>query len=226
MWKRIGAAGVCLLLLCNVLCMALCPVLGLEYEMRNKGLWLLCVTIALFALLLRGGDSGFRLTMLPLLCLGLFVLFIGASDIRFCEYMLMLADLALAAALFFRAGAGKWAKAVAGNLSALLVFPVLLFIGLAFIFGDFGYTTAMSSTSPGGTYHIDVRIVDEGALGGRTFYALYPSGAPVDLPFGTLGRPLASFQDGWIDPADLKITWQDESTPVVNHHIWHWQKEN
>ena len=226
MRKRIVAAGLCLLLLCNVLCLTLCPAFGLVYDMRNKGLWLMCVTAALAALLLTGRGGGLRLAALPLLCPGLFVLFIGASGLRAYEYGLMLVDLALAAALFLRARAGKWAKAVAGGLSVLLILPVLLFIGLAFIIGDFGDTAAMSSASPDGAYRVDVRIVDEGALGGRTFYTLWPSGSPLKLPFGTVGKPLAEFQDGWIDPADLKVGWQDAETPIVNHHFWHWQKEN
>lgn len=225
MGKRLGAAGCCLLILMHVILMTLCPALGLEYEMRNKGLWLLCVTAALGAMLATGRGGGFRLALLPLLCPGLFVLFIGASDLRAYEYGLMCLNLALAAALFFRAQAGAWAKAVVGGLSALLVLPVLLFIGLAFIFGDFGSTTTLSATSPGGAYRVDARIVDEGALGGRAFYTLYPSDSPVRLPFGTVGRPLACFQDGWIDPADLKITWQDAETPIINGIFWNWRKE-
>ena len=229
MWRKLVAAGCAALMSFNLFFMILAAAAGMAYEMRNKGLWLTCVALALLAMLLTGRGGGFRLALLPLLCPATFVLFIGGLDMGVFEHIMIAVNLGLAAALLARAEAEAMTKEIIGWLSGLLVLPVLLFLGISLIWGlsdgFTDYAVNRSFPSPGGAYRLDVRIVDEGALGGSTYFTLYPSDSPVDLPFGTLGRPLAEMHKGWIDPDELKVSWRDTETPIINGHLWRWQKE-
>lgn len=97
------------------------------------------------------------------------------------------------------------------------------FFTLGFFTRDFGSAACRTLASPGGAYEAEVRVVDQGALGGNTILSVYRKGEGLSLPFGALRRPLFTRRSGWTDPAALTFRWEDDETIIVNDNMLRWQ---
>ncbi|MDO4386308.1 MAG: hypothetical protein Q4E18_09950 [Clostridia bacterium] len=198
---------------------------GWEYSLRNKTLWLaLSCAVLLVAAVLEcvPHPASRRYRFIHLLAwLAIVPLFAGSGDLRGIDFVLMLVLLGLSGFLFAKSKGGR--KRLVGILTVLIAIPLACFFIFGFFTRDFGSATCRTLASPGGAYEAEVRIVDQGALGGDTILSVYRKGEGLSLPFGALRRPLFTRRSGWTDPAALAFRWEGDETIILNGDTLRWQ---
>ena len=204
---------------------------GLEYNLRNKTIWLALSSALLAAAVIASRlipENSNRYLLIHLISYpAVFILFIGGTDLGFPAYLLMIAVLVLSGILFKRSFHPKKTKNCVQAITVLFAIPTLVMFCFCLFFdlsGGAAVITNRHFSSPGGLYEAELRIVDQGALGGDTMITVYKTGAHILLPFGTLSRPLNQYRTGWISPDELDVHWEDEPVIIINHRTWHWQK--
>ena len=143
---------------------------GLAYTPRHKAAWLICVA-ALLALALwqetrNRAHHGHWLLLMPVLSAAVLRLFIPADDMGLWQCGLALVVLILGGALFARAGAGRGFRLAAGILCATVLVPTLMMLLLTAFIGP-PNITLRRYPDPTGHLEAEVRVVDEGATGGK-----------------------------------------------------------
>ena len=151
------------------------------------------------------------------------IIIVGSAGMNWFGYLLASAVLVLSGILFYRANGTKRWKVCIEIFTAFLAVPTLIFFLFGMLFGSFGSISSRIFVSPGGMYEAEVRIVDEGALGGSTSVSVYRVGTRLHLPFGTLSRPLDQYHLDWIAPKDLDDVWETDDVIAVNGNSWRWQ---
>ena len=211
----------------NLVFSIICLVSGLEYELHSRMTWLAFSSALLVAALIVDRLTSRKKKTYLLIHLiaypAVLILFVGSAGRNWIGYLLVATVLVLSGILFHRAGGPKRWKVCIEILTVLLAVPTLIIILFGILIGNFGSISARSFISPSGIYEAEVRIVDEGALGGSTFVTVYRADTRLFLPFGTLSRPLGQYRADWIDPEDLDVVWENDDVITVNGSIWNWQ---
>ena len=100
-------------------------------------------------------------------------------------------------------------------LSMLMIYPMCLFVIVAFVFGNFGEISVVERTdSPDGKYRAEVISSDQGALGGDTYIDVYKKGVNAYV-FKITGKPERVYYGDWMEHVSIDIYWKDEKSLVV-----------
>ena len=99
-------------------------------------------------------------------------------------------------------------------LALLLTFLSVGLTGLHLLFQDFGHEDVWHTASPDGAYQAQIRVVDEGALGGDTLITVWRSTDVISLGIGTARRQKV-LQTEWIRPEDMHYEWTDNAHIAV-----------
>lgn len=110
--------------------------------------------------------------------------------------------------------AWKYVYRIVCTLLALL----LCFLALAgFIMYDFATEDNLSLISPDGTQIAELRIMDEGALGGDTFLTARSTTPDLQLLFGRFrARSAELFRGEWIPPEEVNLFWTNDGRISYN----------
>ena len=217
-----AAAALCWLVISSTLFFsALGSFRGLGYELSRKGLWIVCAAAVLTAGICvqgKGSARGARWVLLmPVLAAAVIRMYAPAEGTGPFHLAASAVVLILGAILFFRGKAHAVLKTALGVLSLpLLVFAVTLAAFSAFWGTDGIHLEDYPDSS--GIYTAQVRISDEGALGGSTTVTVYRP--LLSLPFGELRRVEGTYRTSWTDADGFELRWSDGGTLTINGEEW------
>ena len=220
-----ATAAVCWLVISfNLFFSALGAFRGLRYELCRKGSWIGCAAAVLTAGICVQGRSSTRgvrwVLLMPVLAAAVIRLYAPAEGTGPYHLAASAVVLTLGAILFFRAKARAALKIAIGVLSLpLLAFAVTLTAFCA-VWGTDGIHLE-DYPDPSGTYTAQVRISDEGALGGSTTVTIYRP--LLSLPFGELRQVEGIYRSGWTDIGGFELRWSDGGTLTIDGEEWNWR---
>ncbi len=195
--------------------------MGMQYSFCHRTLWLACTCVLLAAYACQGSYR--RCLLIHLLAYpAVFCLFLGSYALRWVDLFFSLGIIVLTGILFARSVGKKWLKIIVEGFTVLCAVPTLSLMAMLGVLGDFSRVTVQTFPFDDDAHVLEVCIIDEGALGGRTMAAVYDANGCVPVPFGKLQRPLARLSMHYVDPDDLAIGWQGDKV-ILDDVTWSWK---
>ena len=122
--------------------------------------------------------------------------------------------------LSIRSGKPGWLRKTSMILSGLLFVPALLML---FVNIGGSHKLVRSYDSPDGRKHADLRVNDQGALGGETSVDVYEYEEKNLLVFSLCKKPVNIYLGRWGEYKDMEIYWKDDTTVVINSKKYHFE---
>ena len=122
--------------------------------------------------------------------------------------------------LSIRSGKPGWLRKTSMILSGLLFVPALLML---FVNIGGSHKLIRSYDSPDGRKHADLRVNDQGALGGETSVDVYEYEEKNLLIYSLRKKPVNIYLGRWGEYKDMEIYWKDDTTVVINSKKYHFE---
>ena len=145
-------------------------------------------------------------------------IFLPLSDWSIAVIVIAVLCLLFFAVLLFRSVQPAPMKIFSGFLALLVALPVSLWVLIAPVLGDFGFSSVvMEAKSPEGSYVAQVLYENRGMFGARTYVKVRSEKVDMELPLLSFTKSPVRFTDDWGERKDsVQIEWQDDETLLIN----------